>query len=270
LKPLDADRIFGSSKSPVVIGAGGEVLESVPSTMDVGRERLLAGGPDGYVVLTEHQAAGRGREGAWECPHGVGILMSVALTMGLPANEQKLIVLMGAVAAAETARAFGVPALIKWPNDLVVTTRCAGELRIRKFGGLLAERVARGDAAPAHILGIGLNVNQTEVQLPLDATPKPTSMRLERGRELDRSNVCRALLQELDVWYRRLAMEQGERILARWRLRSCLLGEQVNARVGGLEVSGKVVGIRSSGELILEDTSGRQLFLSDEKTHLLL
>ncbi len=270
MKPLDADRVFGGGESPLVIGAEGEVLDSVPSTMDVARERLLAGAPDGYVVLAECQTAGRGREGGWECPPGLGILMSVALTMGLPADEQKLIVLMGAVAAAETARAFGVPALIKWPNDLVVAPERVGPLRIRKFGGLLAERVARGDAAPAHVLGIGLNVNQAADELPPTATPTATSMRLERGQELDRNGVCRALLQELDVWYRRLAMGQGERILARWRVRSCLLGEQVNARVGGVGVSGKVVGIRSSGELILEDASGRQLLLSDEKTHLLL
>lgn len=270
MKPLEPKLIFRARAEPVVVGAQGEVLPSVSSTMDVARERLRAGAPDGYVVLAEHQTAGRGRKGSWECPPGRGLLMSVILRVGMPSSDQKLVGILGAVAAVEAIRRFGIPAQIKWPNDVVVAAEGGEALRVRKLGGVLVERATRGDAAPAHLLGIGLNVDQSADELPRDQAVEPTSMRLEKGHELDRNAVCRALLQELDSWYRRLTMGQHEHILARWRRRSCLLDRNVKARIGGRVVSGKVAGIRSTGELILLVESGGRLLLSDEKARLLL
>lgn len=270
MKPLDAELIFDSGAEERLVGAEGEVVERVGSTMDLARERFAGHAPDGYVVLAEHQEGGRGREGGWECPPGRGVLLSVVLRRGLPSAEQHLVAIMGAVAAAEAVGRFGVPARIKWPNDVVVASRGAGELRVRKLGGVLVEPVRRGDAAPAHILGLGLNVNQTADELPAGAPVEATSMCRERGRQFDRNALCRALLDELSGWYRRLAMGQKEHILARWRTLSCLLGQGVRAQLGDQVVSGTVVGIRSTGELILEDAAGGQTFLPDERTRLLL
>ncbi len=267
---LDRDRIFTSEHGPLLIGEHGEVLPSVTSTMDVARERLAAGAPDGYVVIAEHQTQGRGREGAWECPPGLGVLLDVVLRARLPASEQKAIVLLGTVAAAEAVRRLGLPARIKWPNDVVVAREAADGLSVRKLGGVLAERVASGDGPPAHALGIGLNVNQRPGDLPADAARTPTSMCIERGAEFDRNRVCRILLQELNFWYHRLRMGQPERILARWRRLSCLLQRQVRARVGGRTIRGTVLGIRSSGELIFQPDGGSRRLLSDRDAELLL
>jgi BirA family biotin operon repressor/biotin-[acetyl-CoA-carboxylase] ligase len=252
------------------VGAQGEVLPSVTSTMDVARERLRAGAEDGYVILAEHQTAGRGRKGSWQCPPGRGLLMGVILKLALPSDEQKLVAIMGSVAVAEAARRFGVPAQIKWPNDVVVEAPGPGVFRLKKLGGVLVERVSRGDAAPVHVLGLGLNVNQSADELPPGQAVEATSMRIERGQEFDRNAVCRAVLHELDAWYRRLAMGQREHVLARWRRWSCLVDRAVRARVGARVISGKVTGIRSTGELILRDDAGRRLLLSDEKARLLL
>lgn len=270
MTPLDESVIFRSRDKPLLVGARGEVLATVTSTMDVARQRALDDVPDGYVVVAEYQTAGRGRDRAWECPAGMGLLASFVLRLSIPAGRQKLIIAMGAVAAAEAVRRFGVPALIKWPNDVVVAAPGRGSLRVRKLGGLLVERVARGDAAPAHVLGIGLNVNQRKSHLPASAALEPTSMWLEARKHFDRNAVCRALLEELSRWYRRLALGQDEHILARWRRLSCLLRQAVRARVEGQVIAGKVVGIRATGELIFEGADGGRRLLSDEKTDLLL
>ncbi|MHC4481670.1 MAG: biotin--[acetyl-CoA-carboxylase] ligase [Planctomycetota bacterium] len=270
MESLEPEALFGPRTGSPLVGSEGEVLRSVTSTMDVARERLKEGAADGYVVVAEHQSAGRGRAGAWECPAGRGLLMSACLRIGLPLAERKLVVLMGAVAAAEAVRRFGVPAQIKWPNDVVVAARRDDRLLVRKLGGLIAETVPRGDAAPAHVLGIGLNVNQGAEDLPQGASVPPTSMCLERGQEVDRTALCRALLEELSGWYRRLAMGQSEHVLARWRRLSCLFGEQVRARVEGQVLSGTVAGICSTGELILIGPGGQQYLLPEERSSLLL
>jgi len=269
MERLRPESVFGTPDGRALVGECGEVLDSVPSTLDVARRRLLDGAPDGYVVLAEHQSGGRGRTGAWECPAGLGLLMSVVLRIALPAEEQKLVVLLGAVAATEAIRELGVPARIKWPNDIVVTPEGAGRLIVRKLGGVLVERVGAGDAAAHFVLGIGLNVNQGRDDLPADAAPPATSLRLEKGEPLNRTVLCRALLRHLSDWYRRLRMGQSERILARWRGLSCLLNRRVRARVEGRLFFGTVKGLRSSGELILQTEDGGRLLLSDERARLL-
>jgi len=270
MAPLDAGRIFADGGRPVHVGRRGEVCQSVSSTMDVALERLAADAPDGYAVVAEHQSAGRGRTGSWECPAGAGVLMSVILNVGLPVADQRVVVIMGSVALAEAVQKLGVAARIKWPNDIVVVAPGSDDvLRMRKLAGVLVQRVARPDGTAAHILGVGVNVNQGPDELPRDVAVAATSMSIERGAPFDRNVVCRTILRELDAWYRLLAMGQTERILARWRTHSCLLHRRVRLLVDGRAMAGTVLGIRSTGELIIRDSSSRRHVLSAERVALL-
>jgi len=271
MERLEADRIFGTfGDQSVLVGEHGEVLDTVTSTMDVARERLLAGVPDGYVVLAEHQSAGRGRDGAWECPPGLGLLMSIVLQVRLSRAEQNQITMMGAVAAAEALRSLGVPARIKWPNDVVVAEDREGGVRVEKLGGVLVECVKLDDVAAPFLLGIGLNVNHQRPDLPTQGPRPATSMRLVKGRRFDRTRLCRAVLRELNRWYRWLRMGQPERIMARWRRLSCLLNRRVHVRTDGRLFRGTVLGLRSTGELIFRKDDGGRMVLSEEKTSLIL
>ncbi len=269
MEPLDATAIFGSGGRRL-IGRTGEVLQVVESTMDTARRRAARGAPDGYVVLAERQRLGRGRTGSWHCPARQGVLMSVVLGLGVSARERWLITLAGAVACAEALRHFGPDVRIKWPNDIVVAEKAQG-LRIRKLGGVLVEQYQHGDAAPVHILGIGINVNQDRRHLPA-GTPVPcTSLKAELGgRSVDRSAACVRLLDRLDFWYGKLRRGHPEALLARWRTLSCLLGETVRAQVNGQTVEGTVLGLRATGELILRLPTGRDMLLASERTTLLV
>jgi len=190
----------------------GEVLESVTSTMDVARDRLIDGAPDGYVVLADHQTHGRGRTGPWESAPGQSILMSVVLHIGLPAAEQRQIVHTGAVAATEAVNRFGVAAHIKWPNDIVVVGP-----GLRKLGGMIVQRVERPDGTFGYVLGMGINVNQTQDDLPKNLPTPATSVRIERGRLTNRSALCSSIIERLDEWYRIQRLGFSERIEARWQ-----------------------------------------------------
>jgi BirA family biotin operon repressor/biotin-[acetyl-CoA-carboxylase] ligase len=192
------------------------------------------------------------------------------LKRGLAPDDRKLLSIMGAVSAAEAVRRHGVDAGIKWPNDVVTPGKPRDLSGLRKLGGVLVESVPRGDAAPAHVVGIGLDVNHTPSDLPVCDRCPPTSMRIERGRSFDRATVCRTLLRELDVWYRRLVMEQHDPLLARWRELSCLLGHQVRATSADGETAGEVVGIRGSGELLIRDVMGRTVPLCADTARLIV
>ena len=268
MQPLSAQQLFGTAGGRRIIGLEGEVLGIVESTMDAARRQAAAGVPDGFVVLAERQRSGRGRKGIWECPAGEGLLMTVVLRLGVRASERPQLALLGAVAATEAAAHYVPRVGIKWPNDIVV----AGEgepMALRKLGGVLVEQARCGDSAPAHLLGIGLNVDQDRRRLPLGTGLPATSMKLEGGRPIDRAALCAKLMDQLDGWYDRVRRGRPEALLARWRRLSCLMGHRVCARTGGQCIEGTVVALRAGGELILRAAGGEEVILTSERSTLL-
>ena len=115
-------------------------LRETGSTNDRARELATGGAPHGTLVTTEHQVAGRGRQGrAWTSPPRRALLMSLVLREVTP-----LLTIAAGVAVAD---AVGAGTAIKWPNDVLLDGR--------KVAGILAEARPREGWA---VLGIGLNV----------------------------------------------------------------------------------------------------------------
>jgi BirA family transcriptional regulator, biotin operon repressor / biotin---[acetyl-CoA-carboxylase] ligase len=161
-------------------------VESCEST-----QRLLGDDdPEGTVVATDHQTAGRGRLGrVWEDVPGRSILVSVLLRPPAPMPLWPELSLVAGEAVARAIRAeTGVEASLRHPNDVVV----AG----RKLAGLLAEA-----AAGRVVLGIGVNVNQPADELPAETVKPPTSLRVQLGRETARAPLLAAILHELELGY---------------------------------------------------------------------
>ena len=118
-------------------------------------QRLLTDAePHGAVAACDEQTAGRGRLGRpWQAPAGTALLCSILLRRPTGLNPAELSV-VSALATAETVEhVTSLDARIKWPNDVL--------LGDRKVAGILLEGRPR-----TIVLGIGLNVNQTETQLP--------------------------------------------------------------------------------------------------------
>lgn len=182
---------------------------------------------DGLVLLAEEQTAGRGQYGrSWTCPPGQGVLLSVLLFPPAALRRPVLLAAWAADAVSETIRACtGLEAQIKWPNDVLL----AG----RKVCGILIESKARGrDTDPtspgwAVVVGIGLNVNQTPEAFAEAALPEAGSLALFHRQPLDRAQVARQLIAQLDLEYDQLCRGELAPLEARWRQRLGLLGKPV-------------------------------------------
>ncbi|MDH4198251.1 MAG: biotin--[acetyl-CoA-carboxylase] ligase [Candidatus Aminicenantes bacterium] len=180
-------------------------LDHCESTMDTARVLAEEGAADGTVVVADEQTGGRGTKGRlWLSPPGVGLYMTYILK---PGDEEipdlVLLPLASGLAGQEALAALGVAeARLKWPNDLV-----AGR---RKLGGILCESVFQNARPSFALIGVGLNLNQTEKDFPPDLRPLATSVRLATGKEADRDAALFALNETLDRWLG--VLREGRRV----------------------------------------------------------
>lgn len=221
------------------------------STNDRLRQLSRAGAPEGTVVVAERQTAGRGRRGrTWESPGDLGLWFSVLLRPPRPVREAPLLALLAAAAvragAAETA---GVDGRIKWPNDVIVAQG--------KVCGVLAELEAEVDRIRACILGVGVNVNQTAHDFPIELAGKAASLRMAAGRSLRRVPLLQSILHHLARRYRR-ALEVGfGPLLEEVRAQSATLGQRVLVEESGRAWTGLAEDLTADGALsVRPDTGG--------------
>jgi BirA family biotin operon repressor/biotin-[acetyl-CoA-carboxylase] ligase len=161
-------------------------VESTPST------QLLLGpdAPEGAVVVAGEQTAGRGRLGrTWFAAAGTSLLCSVQLRPDVPGERLPELTGIAARACAEAIGAVtGLVPVVKFPNDVLLDGR--------KVAGVLAE--AREGRI---VLGLGVNVNVPEAELPQEVDRPATSLLAETGRELDRAELLAELLVRLERRY---------------------------------------------------------------------
>jgi biotin-[acetyl-CoA-carboxylase] ligase BirA-like protein len=154
------------------------------------QRELAADAPEGAVAVAEEQTAGRGRLGRpWHAPAGTSVLVSINLRPQVdPPRLPELSVIAGLAAADAIAQETGVRPEVRFPNDLLIGGR--------KVAGILAE--ARDDRV---VLGIGINANLTEEELPTDVDTPATSLSIEAGAHVDRATLLAELLERLEARY---------------------------------------------------------------------
>jgi len=237
--PLDPDRLV----TPVDWSV--EVVETAPSTNVLVGERARSGAGEGLVVVAEHQTAGRGRlDRTWETPARSALTLSVLLRPRAPAADWPWLPLLAGYAASLAVRHFGVPATLKWPNDVLVDDR--------KLAGILTERIETPDRA-AVVVGIGINVGMTREELPHDGA---TSLAVEEV-EVDRTDLLSELLRVLRTEYD--AFERGElgALRTAYAGACATVGRQVRVDLPtGATLSGEATGIDEGGRLLVSGPEG--------------
>jgi BirA family transcriptional regulator, biotin operon repressor / biotin---[acetyl-CoA-carboxylase] ligase len=223
----------------VTLGAPHLHLRETGSTNDRARELATAGAPHGTLVTTDHQVAGRGRQGrTWASPPRRALLMSLVLREVTP-----LLTIAAGVAVAD---AVGAGASIKWPNDVLLDGR--------KVAGILAEARPREGWA---VLGIGVNVALRPDDLPPELRDRAGTL----GRAPE--DVPAVLAVVLAALERRLA-QPAERLLDAWRARDALAGRVVTWEGG----RGTADGIDEDGRLRVRLDRGATTTLDAGEVHL--
>ncbi len=147
--------------------------------------------PEGTVLITNHQTQGRGQRGnSWESGRGENLTFSLLLRPGFlsPLNQFQLSIAVSLGIADALSRYVPAGIRVKWPNDIMI--------KDKKAGGVLIENQTQGQHVAASIIGIGINVNQPDMQ-----HPGAGSLIGFMGKPIDLNELLHELLACLEVRY---------------------------------------------------------------------
>ena len=197
------------------------------------------------VVAARTQTAGRGQRGnSWHAAPGENLTFSLLLRpVELPAWEFMSLTYLATLAVKDWLCREGVPAVIKWPNDIYVGRR--------KICGMLVENTLERSLIATSVIGIGLNLNQTVFPPSL---MNPTSLKSLTGRDYPLEASLESLLERFDF----PALESGEGRARLWESYQVGLFQQgklcrYRDLLSGEEFSGMIKGVTREGRLFLDD-----------------
>ena len=186
----------------------------------------------------------------WVSPPRKGLWFSVLLRPQMRPQAVTRITVAAAVALSRALnRAAGLNPQIKWPNDVHIDGR--------KVAGILTELNAEVDRVKYVILGIGVDVNLSESDLPADLQALATSVRIASGRKVDRPELAAVVLQELDSIYTRLGDAEFREVAEEWEQQCVTLGKNVAITIGNREIRGRAESLDDDGALMVRTSHGQ-------------
>jgi len=244
-----------------------ELWKTIDSTNNRAMELARLGAPHGVMVIASEQSAGRGRNGnQWLSPAGSGVYISFLIRPNLATVNLPVITLVAGVAVTKAIQGYlGIEIGLKWVNDLIVDGK--------KVGGILSEYVASNKQSesyntkspnenmPALIIGIGLNIRQSNMQLPAELEQKmgflDTAVQGPGDKNLiDSNQLVASIANELEIAFDQVQAGQLSILLDQWRAYSITLGEEIVANIGDKQIIGQALDITNSGELIVKTKAG--------------
>ncbi|PWV37795.1 MAG: biotin--[acetyl-CoA-carboxylase] ligase [Desulfurococcaceae archaeon] len=214
-------------------------LVTCTSTQDIAVSLVKVGVVEDLLVVCERQTRGRGRFGRhWSSDEG-GLWFSITypeLAMGLIGV---LNLGVGVAVASSIRSLYGVDALLKWPNDVLVGKK--------KIAGVLIEGVF-GDSMSRVVIGVGVNVNN---ELPGDLRETATTLRDLKGHVLPRTPLMISIIRYLDEIIGDIMGGNADGVISRWKALTNMLGKDVKISKGGRTFYGVAVDIDRLGGLVV-------------------
>ncbi|WP_035335855.1 biotin--[acetyl-CoA-carboxylase] ligase [Dokdonia sp. PRO95] len=162
-------------------------LHTVDSTNDyLKRISKEENAEEDIVVWALEQTAGRGQMGTqWQAESGKNLTFSVFRKVKrITINEQFYALMAASLAVKDVLSKLLIKNVrVKWPNDILTDND--------KICGILIESVIKGGQLDAMILGVGLNVNQTQ----WNNVPRATSIKSRTGIHFELEEILSLLLQ---------------------------------------------------------------------------
>ncbi|NJX16578.1 biotin--[acetyl-CoA-carboxylase] ligase [Tamlana crocina] len=202
---------------------------------------------DYTAVITKNQTQGKGQRGTvWLSESSKNLTFSVFKDVSaIDLKEPFYMSMAAALAVLNALHGLSLPRLsVKWPNDILSENK--------KICGILIENVIKQNSINASIIGIGLNVNQTE----FENLPQASSLKRITGQHFDTDELALGILQQLKHYF--LLLEAGRHSEVKTEYENLLFRKNKPSTfkdAEGLMFSGFIKGVAPSGclQVLLED-----------------
>jgi biotin-[acetyl-CoA-carboxylase] ligase BirA-like protein len=228
-------------------------LDAIDSTNDFLKALSSQDELDNFTVVTaENQTKGKGQMGAkWESESGKNLIMSALVKDFLYDNEQVFnLSIIVSLSVIEALKSLNIPDLsIKWPNDIMSYNK--------KIGGILIENTIKSDGRIVSVVGLGLNVNQTN----FDELPNASSLAVISGHTFDKellpALIIEKIQQRIESWDANVTVFWKEYFKTLFRKGIPMPFKSLNPDSSGQNFMGIIQGVSSVGkiQILLEDDS---------------
>ena len=205
--------------------------------------------PEGTVVITDYQTAGRGQKGnSWESERGKNLTFSILLHPNhIPPGKQFILSQLISIAIVGVLKEYDRHFTIKWPNDIY--------WKEKKIAGMLIEVDLTGSSLSNAIIGIGININQRHFK---SDAPNPVSLTQITGKEHNLSELLEKILDSIVDAYNKYSPDNEEEIRQKYMallfrnkgVYPYLYGEEIfNASIEGIEPNVQLILKKENGSI---------------------
>lgn len=230
-------------------------LQQVESTNNYATGLVHAGmAQHGMAVFAHSQTKGKGqRTRQWQSDLRKNIAVSLVLQPpGLALSQSFLLSTATAVGVQNFFSVYaGNETKIKWPNDLY--------WQDRKAGGILIENILQGSEWKAAVVGIGININQTNFE---GLQNKAVSLKQITGKEYEPLALAKDLCLHFSKAYEVLQKLPSETIEAYKRI-LYKRNESVRLKHGSRVFEAVVKDVTNQGELIVQHAIEERFSVGD-------
>lgn len=207
--------------------------------------QLYSSFPGPSLIITNHQTEGRGRGlNKWATSPNKSIACSFILEQVFNLknfNFHALAIPLSIVRGIK--KHLGIEVSIKWPNDIVY--------KKYKLGGVLLESKLNAKKYIFNV-GIGINVNESDKDLPLQLTNKATSLKIIFGEKIERETLLASILNELHNNVNNYTCSQ---IISSWEKHCSHINCRVSFKHKKKNVEGIFKKINKNGQAIIENNN---------------
>jgi len=229
------------------IGKKHYTFQELPSTNTWLMESLVAHKlPEGTLVLADHQTKGKGQFGAiWSSEPFSSLTFSILLKpIFLPISNTYDISICIALAIHDCLNELRPGFKIKWPNDIYFENK--------KVAGILIENQIHKSTCEHSVVGIGLNVNQTE----FFKLPKATSLKQIIGVNFPVQNLLDRLCETIEARYLQLRANMYPNLLKSYLEHMYWFNEIHTFQTDALQFNASIIGVLRNGRLLLKFSDG--------------
>ena len=229
---------------------------TIDSTNQEVMRQAAAGAAEGLVIMADEQSAGRGRLGRRWHTTEEALALSLLLRPKLPPEKVPQLSLVTAVALQQALQPYCAEIRIKWPNDLLIQGA--------KVAGILTEMRAKPGQVEAVVVGIGINLQPPKGGWPETITQPATDLQTHALSPITRLDCAAALLQSLDLWYRRYLQHGFTPVREAWWQAHVASGQKVRVFNGKTYIEGIATALDDDGALLLDVHGEMQRIIAGE------